>query len=265
MPDKIDAQFPGDYVLADVVQEDPFGPVEAYVPVAFRRAIGPREIFEFDDMRRSDFPTSQPFGEMNWQAFNLGGGGATVTRSVAGVDPTTRAVGAAAIVIGSSASGAAGLYNLGSLQLGADWFELAARIQVGALSTAAEEFRIAFGFHDDAVSNTDAPTDAAYFRYNRATDGNFWTLVTRSNSVESKVVSAAPVTTSWVNLRILVPTSDRVIWYVNGSPVGTLRTNIPTGSGRQTQMVLKAFKTAGTTSRSVFVDWTAFRWWGRDR
>ena len=47
-----------------------------------------------------------------------------------------------------------------------------------------------------------------------------------------------------------------VEYFINDVSVGTNTTNIPTTTGRECGVVLSILKSAGTTSRTLSVDWT---------
>lgn len=137
-------------------------------------------------------------------------------------------------------------------------YEFEARITNGALSTSGEEFQLTIGF-GDAFNAAGQPVDGACFIYRRGVElVDFWVAVTRSNSTETKTVTAvAPAGYSAMTIfKIEVNAAGTSISYsINGSVVATHTTNIPTGSSRLTGMGFKLEKTAGTTARYAYVDW----------
>jgi hypothetical protein len=126
------------------------------------------------------------------------------------------------------------------------------RIKIPTLSTATEEFVVRCGFID--VSTNAEPVDGAYFEYIRTTDVN-WRYNTASNSTRTKNSSTSAVDTNWVNLKIVVDgTTPSARFYINNVLVGTITTNIPIGSGRETSIGFVIHKTVGLTARTLWAD-----------
>lgn len=123
-----------------------------------------------------------------------------------------------------------------------------------ALSDGTETYKVWFGFGDSAGAE---PTDGVYFRYTHSVNSGKFEAVTRSNSVETAADSVITVAaTTWYKLGITVNAdATSVVFSINGSVVATNTTNIPTGSGRQTGVLLNIIKSAGTTARRVAIDY----------
>lgn len=140
-------------------------------------------------------------------------------------------------------------------------YEFECRATNGALSTGAEEFQMTVGFAD-TFTTTGQPVDAACFIYRRDVDGDFWVAITRSNSTETKTVTAvAPGGYSAMTIFRVSVTADgtSAVFAINGTTVATHTTNIPTGASRLTGMGMKLEKVAGTTARYAYVDWFRLR------
>ncbi|MBK8100574.1 MAG: hypothetical protein IPK26_26070 [Planctomycetes bacterium] len=156
---------------------------------------------------------------------------------------------------------------LNSLLLGQGTaFEYEARVCMSALSTVSEEYVAHFGFIDNANSSSE-PADSAAFAYRRTTDGDFWVCQTRSNSSETKTVTAIEPSTSAFAIFKIVVASDgaSVKFYINGSEVASHSANIPTGSGRYTGIGQRIYKTAGSTARLMYFDWIRIKATGSAR
>lgn len=120
-------------------------------------------------------------------------------------------------------------------------------------SDGTDTYAVQWGSFD---TNTISPTNAVGLVYSTATSPNFLTQ-TSDNSTRTTTTSstAVPIAT-WFRITMIVNAAGTsVSWYLNDVLIGTNTTNIPTAAGRSTKtaqcMILKS---AGTTSRSVYVD-----------
>ena len=152
--------------------------------------------------------------------------------------------------------------GLSSIDLGEGAIEYNIRINVPTVSDGTDTFAVRVGISDS--SGGADPVDGAYFRYTHSANGGRWECVTRSNSVEIATdsgLSTGVGSTSFVKLRILTdPVVGNVKFYVNNLLVQTHTTNIPTGSARGTGLVPAGIlKSAGTTSRAMYVDYAEFK------
>lgn len=109
----------------------------------------------------------------------------------------------------------------------------------------------------DATSG--AGVDGLWFEWD-PNAASSWSAVSSSNSsrtTNAAVSSAA--TGTWYRLRIDVnAAASSAGYYVNGSSVSTITTNIPTGAGRETGVGCSITNTAGTTAHTIDVDYLAF-------
>lgn len=126
------------------------------------------------------------------------------------------------------------------------------------LSTASEEYYCRFGF-SNATSITTDPVNGVFFKYDRATDGDFWSINTADNASRTKtVLSSAVVADTWYKLRIVVNAdASAVEFYINDTFVGLMAANIPKTAGREVGFLTGIAKTAGTTARSISMDYIA--------
>ncbi|MEN6621500.1 MAG: LamG-like jellyroll fold domain-containing protein [Smithella sp.] len=183
----------------------------------------------------------------------------------------TGSTGAGAAVTGGTLQGRPGILSLttgttssgGSIvgQVGASRFIPATTrdmmfevsINFPVLSTVAQEYIAFFGLNDKGTTiSSTHPTNGAYFYYSRLANGNVWAIRTMNGGVQTETVLANAVAAgSWYKLRIMVK-SDSARFYINGSLVGTITTNIPTALIGFSDWISK---TAGTTSTVLFADY----------
>lgn len=153
-------------------------------------------------------------------------------------------------------------------------------VSVPNLSTVTDEYAAMAGFFDGTNVNQ---TDGCYFIYDRAgtatdpgtgdatgTPGDFWQMWCASNSVRTAYilnttsvaqdsfarVSSSVVGGTYYRLKIVMDGSTKAHFWINGTEVGRITTNIPTGTARQTGAGVQIFKSAGTTTRMLYVDQT---------
>jgi hypothetical protein len=213
----------------------------------------------FDDMISADTNTTngtiQHGSSLNWMN-NLTGTGAASRNSVFGVDSTNNAIGVITVETGTTTTGRSAL-TLGDAQIlfGYCSFSCEWRVAVSALATVAQNFKTYVGFFDNSTTAGEA-VDGVYFKYDTAVSPN-WVLVTSNNSTRTSTISTVPiVVNTFAKLRIDVNTTGTSAnFYINGSLVGTVTTNIPTGAGRHTGLGWKIEKTAGTTNILAYMDY----------
>lgn len=161
---------------------------------------------------------------------------------------------------GSTSSGRASADRTqNSMLLGTGKITIRTRVQFLNLSTASEEY-IAFVGLSDKIDGTDA-TDGVYFRYQRTSGGDFWQCITaNSNSLTVQTTGVAIAINTWYNLAIIINAAGTSAeFYINGTLVQTITTNLPTASGRFTNEVLCMFKTFGSSGRTMYADYWFFR------
>lgn len=134
-------------------------------------------------------------------------------------------------------------------------------VNVTTLSTSTDRFQLLLGFQD--VVTGVAQVDGAYFLYDEggistgsAATPN-WQLVTCNNATRTFVTTSVAVgAATWVKLTVLVNAAGTLVTFlINGTSVGTISTNIPTASGRETGFGWLLQKSAGTTSRTFDIDY----------
>jgi len=143
------------------------------------------------------------------------------------------------------------------LILGHGVAEIQCEIYIPTLSTITEEFILRFGFLDDA---TTAPTDGVYFEYDRLTSTS-WAIVGANNGSRAITpTSSTPSAATWYKLKIIVNADGTSAeFFVNDISIGNVITNIPVAAGRWTGAGATMIKSAGTTTRTAFLDWIYFK------
>jgi hypothetical protein len=201
-----------------------------------------------------DFIGANALGSLGWLSTTTGANSSIAPSSV-GVD--LGAAGVFAITTGTNSSGRASLNSyVSALRL--DLIEsciVSWRVMLDNLSTTLQEYTLSFGLLDNVGAGDE--TDGVYFEYDHATTAtDTWRICAASNSVRVKTTLANPVVTNVFN-RFTINTSkaNTAEYYINGSLVGTLTSSIPSGIGRLTGFGIKMQKTAGSTTRSAYVDY----------
>lgn len=98
-------------------------------------------------------------------------------------------------------------------------------VRCNTLSALNNDYVLNFGFLAAGV----VPTAGVYFQYDRATAGsNVWRIVARNglSTTASNTGTAVAVNTEY-RLRIEITASDSATFYINGTNVGTVTSNIP--------------------------------------
>jgi uncharacterized protein (UPF0333 family) len=156
---------------------------------------------------------------------------------------------------GTTATGRAALIrNTGSTSLGQGKFDITVRAKVPTLSVVAQEFSAQLGLHDATTKNA---VDGVYFHYNRLGYGSdVIRCVTSSNSARTTNSSGVTMNTNWNKYKIIInPSGTQALFYINEVLVCTHTTNIPTGASRVTGPSIQIIKSAGTTARTLLVDY----------
>ena len=159
--------------------------------------------------------------------------------------------------VGTTATGYAGL-RVGAgaaLAFGLGRNYIKTRVRPSNLSSTDEAFTMRLGWTDGVTGN--APTDGAYFRYTDSENGGRWTCVTVSNSSETTADSGVAVAANtWNRLEITISeTASSASFVIDGIPVATLTTNIPSGASRVTGAGFWITKTNGTSNRYMDLDY----------
>ena len=149
--------------------------------------------------------------------------------------------------------------TLTSLRLGGGAFVYETRIRIPTLSDGTNTFTASTGIANNAPAFA---TSDVCFKYTHGTNSGHWTLETKNNSVATTADSGiAVVAGTWYRLRAEINAAGTSItYYINGSSVGTITTNIPTASGRELCAAMDITKSAGSTARTLLVDYVYMKW-----
>jgi hypothetical protein len=159
---------------------------------------------------------------------------------------------------GTAATGrAAATSGANAVRFGSGEWRYKAWVRVPVLSTSAERFSVRIGFIDLATGDS---ADGAYFEYDESVSAN-WRCKTANNSTRTTVDSGVPVAANvWIKLEVWVNAAGtEVDFFINGTLVATITTNIPTSAGRETGWGWLILKSVGTTARHFDVDYQKVR------
>ena len=151
--------------------------------------------------------------------------------------------------------------HVDGIQFGNNEWTFETRANIQTLSNATDTYTVRFGFMDATTGN---PTDGHFFRYTHGTNSGKWQAVTRINNVET-ATDTGETATAMTNgspmprWKIIVDNSGtNVDFYINDRRVVTHTPSGFTGSSRMTGIAYSMIKSAGTTSRAFFIDYTLF-------
>lgn len=141
--------------------------------------------------------------------------------------------------------------------LGATLIEFNTKMYLSALSDGTDTYTVYFGFNDTITGTLGE--DAVGIRYTHTENAGNWTGYTRNNSVESTCdIGSAATAGAWWTFEIDVTASAAT--FSDGTNSCQITTNIPTGTSRASGIVAMGMtKSAGTTSRTAYVDYTLIR------
>lgn len=202
------------------------------------------EIFE-------DWISNTAVGNIGWTTTN---GGTAAASTIAAAISDVNHPGVLQMSTGTTTTGnTRNFLGTTNLLAGGGAMSFESLVQVPTLSTAGNEFALRVGLGDGTTGDF---TDGVYFEYNRPTSVN-WIMKTASNATRTTTPTSSVVTAgAWVKLRAEVNTGGTLVTYfINGTQVGTINTNIPTGAGRQVAPLLQMVKSTGTTAILSYVDY----------
>ena len=138
-----------------------------------------------------------------------------------------------------------------NLSAGLGQLRFQALVGINTLSTTAERYSCRVGFIDSGIGES---TDGIFFRYDSEVNGGEWEIVCRSAGSETAANSnVAPSAGTYQRFLIVVNVAGTSVeFFINGSSVGTIATNIPTGSNAFGYGVM-ALKSTGTTATASFL------------
>ena len=217
----------------------------------------------FDDFMVTP-STSQTSGALNMIA-SVNGTSATVQGITT---PDASAIGVIQCVSGTTTTGRAFIStnSVVNIRFGGGVLTTTWRFQLPTLLDATEAGAIYIGFGDSVSA---APTDGAYLYWDDTQ--TFFRARTRNNSTETDTSFAvAPAAGTWYRIDITVNAAATSVAF-SLTPAGGATTtvtntaNIPTESGRETTILAGIIKSAGTTSRALYLDYARLAWNGFSR
>lgn len=174
-----------------------------------------------------------------------------------GVDATENADGVMAATTTTSATGRGALVSgtANALMGNGVTRRLGWRSAISHVSDGTETFTTYCGYFDQAGAGDCA--DGVYFRYTHSVNSGKIQAVTKSNFVETAAdTGITPTAGQFYRFEVRVNSAgNSATYYIDDSLVATITTNIPSGAGRQSGIVFKIEKSAGTTARLMYIDW----------
>lgn len=165
-------------------------------------------------------------GQLNWICSNFASGSIAGNSGHPGIMGNQATGGAATSVMAMSH---ASLGATGSFQLGGGAITMVWYFNIRALSTAAPRYTTRFGFGDTFTSSDQA--NGVYFEYSDNINSGQWVIKTANASARTTTNSATTVTTGWHKAQIDINAGATSITFtMDGVSLGTITTNIPTGS-----------------------------------
>ncbi len=134
-------------------------------------------------------------------------------------------------------------------------------VNIATLSDATRRYQLVIGLFDTTTAANQV--DAVSFVYDEggvstgsAASPN-WQIRTASNSARSwTTTTTAVAAATWYKLRVEVNAAGTsATFYINGANAGTIATNIPTGTTRALGFGHLMIKSAGTTARTMDIDY----------
>lgn len=118
-------------------------------------------------------------------------------------------------------------------------------VRCNTLSASLNDYVLNLGFVSDATIDG----KGVYFQYDRATSGNVWRIIAKNSSQSTTVTASTVAVSTEYRLRIEVTASNSATFYVNGTSIGTITSNIPSLLG------LGAMLKRSTSSASAAAYW----------
>jgi hypothetical protein len=233
-----------------IALQDELSMVESDIADLNERVVEPTVGFELVE----HWTAGSVAGQNNWvSTANAGVVGLNISLStgkeigIVRLDTSTSAISAPTINLGASMWLFSALLN----------YRMSLWLNVGTLSTETEEYVDRHGFMNTTTST--APTNGAYFEYDRANYGANWQLVTVAASTVTRVDTGVAAIGLFRLFEIEVTGNSEVNAYIEGVLVATSTTNIPSGTGQTLCPTYQKVKTVGTTARISYIDWAKIR------
>ena len=198
-----------------------------------------RAWYKQDEFLSNSGNSTTIIGELTWSV-SVNGGGSAVATNTAQLDANHPGIirltangggGTASIIMNPNA-----IVQLGGGVLTNEWL-----IQIPTLANVTNDFTFRCGLGDVTTADFN---NGVYFEYTRATSTN-WLIKTANGGTRTSTTTATAVTGgAWIKLQIVVnAAASSVQYFINGTSVGTVTTNIPTAG---TSFAAHQLRTAGT-------------------
>lgn len=219
----------------------------------------------FDDFYTQDRDTNSGLFHTFSAVWDVAANDGVVERDDTGVNTVDRALGVVRMTVeddsGDYVSLSQGMHSQATDQLlgGYAKLEMSFRVQMQALPTGSNDYRVYLGFHD--VPTSGDPDDGVYFTVRRTgafSSSTAWVFAARRDNSESAVVTTAPIATSGYQVLhvVLNEAGTQAQGFVDGVLVATITTNLPTSAGREFGFGMKMQRVGnGNSDRSMFVDY----------
>lgn len=195
-----------------------------------------------------DFITSTSAGDMDWASSNSAGG------AISSQDSESNHSGILRFTTGSSSASAYANIHLGtdSIYVGNGQITVEMLIRINTLSTSSERYILRLGMGD--VTNA-VFQNGVWFEYNESSDSNWYRCAANAASATQTQTSTSVSAGSWIKLKFVINSNGTSVeYFINGSSVGTVTTNIPVTTSPRLHIV----KTIGTTARTFDIDYYSF-------
>jgi hypothetical protein len=189
---------------------------------------------------------------------SMSGAGSQATPSNFGVNATENAIGVVDVETGTTTTGRTSIHK--GLAAGVTFgigneMKLRMRIALQALSDGTETYTAYFGFGHTITSGD--MSVGLYFRYTHSVNsGKIEAVIADASSRTSADTGITPVAGVYNIFDIRINAAGTsATFYIDAVLVATLTgANLP-DAGDTTGMIMKIEKSAGTTSRSIYMDW----------
>jgi hypothetical protein len=189
-----------------------------------------------------------------WRTSTQNGGDANIPVSIDSGHPgimqlttNTATNGASFIILGTPNSSTNNNFILGGGSLDIYWV-----FQLSALSDGTDTYQVSIGLGDTFNTPTTSFDNGVFFNYSSTINSGNWQGSTSSSSSKSIVNSSVAATTNFTTLRMNINAAATLCtFYVNGTSVGTISTNIPTTRVSPCAVIAKS---AGTSTRNLNLD-----------
>ena len=227
-------------------------------PVYPESLINPsRCTYLFDDFIQTDMQTSVgPIcGSAGWYITNTNGNPA-LSAGIAAID--NRHPGIVQLSTGTNSNGNCSLnLQTNAFLLGGGIINIESVVYFPTISASGQDYWFRVGFGDgNSTAGATLINNGVYLQYRRSVGGNFWQYSTINGGTATvNTSSSAVAATTWYRVGFQInAAASSVTFYVNGTSIGTITTNIPTAND-VSPMIIMSKDNSGVTARTAYVDY----------